>query len=81
MLSMLNLKLYRKVLVLCLLSIGLFIASSVNQASAVPCCSSCDTWYLACVENCNSPTSERNCVELNCDPYYNWCSSHCSDSC
>lgn len=78
MLNVSSLKLYKKFLVLVVLSTGLFIASSANQAtSAQPCCSSCDPWYEACVESCQ--LGERGCIEANCDPYYNWCIGHCSD--
>lgn len=88
MLNMLNLKIYRKLLVLCLLSVGLFIAASANldRASAVPCCSSCEPAYDACVADCayhypQNPARYAQCVSLNCDPSYNWCLSNCSDGC
>jgi hypothetical protein len=61
-----NLKIYRKLLVLVVLSIGLFAASSftANRVAAIPCCYVCDVILNMCLNACGGPTTgERTCIE------------------
>ena len=62
MLSIVNMKIYRKILMLAVLSVSLFVLSSTNQsasrsATAIPCCGSlfeiCDEEYESCVLDCH----------------------------
>jgi hypothetical protein len=79
MLKTANLKLYRKFLVLSVLALGLFMASSINKAGANPCCSICTQDYNDCVTRCNivNPANPPKCIEESCDPAYNWCINNC----
>ena len=64
---------YRKLMVLTVLSGSLFMFSSLNSASAIPCCAplyaACNNAYNTCVTNCN--------VYLGIPPKY----AICVDSC
>ncbi len=61
---------YRKLLVLMVLSGSLFVFSSSNSVSASICCTDlhaiCDQWYDNCVLDCNMyqgiPTKYAQCV-------------------
>ena len=48
-----------------------------GEASAMPCCSSCDTSYFYCIANCNGDPA----CEWNCEVRWDRCSSYCSFGC
>jgi hypothetical protein len=51
--------------------------AGLDQAEALPCCSSCEPVYLACVDGCGgNPT-----CEANCETRLFRCESHCSFGC
>ncbi len=71
---MLSVKIYRKFLILAVLSGSLFVFSSVNRAGAAdPCCGprldACDNAYSTCVINCH--------VYIGIPPKYAECTSAC----
>ena len=74
MLKFISSGLYRKFLVLAVLSVSLFVLSSANRASAIPCCApfftACDNAYTSCVSGCHLyigiPTKYALCLD-NCD--------------
>jgi hypothetical protein len=74
MLKPANVKMYRKLMILAVLSGSLFAFSSLNTISAIPCCSpryaACDVAHDSCVANCNMylgiPAKYAQCVDL-CD--------------
>jgi hypothetical protein len=71
-----NLKLYRKLLVLFALSFGLLAASSIRKTEASACCDYCDQQYNYCV-TVTCATSDRQCVKDICDPQYSQCIIYC----
>jgi hypothetical protein len=88
MLNVSGLKLIRKLSVLCVLTIGLFFAVSVNQnaSSASFCCSTCIPDYEKCQGEClyhfpQNPARYQQCVELNCDPELSYCQINCYPFC
>jgi hypothetical protein len=51
--------------------------AGLDQAEALPCCSSCWPAYVSCFNNCGGdPVCEDNCE-------WRWmrCATHCSSSC
>lgn len=83
-----NLKIYRKLLVLFVLSVGLFFAASakLNDANASICCSTCKPTYDACVANCayhypQNPPRFQQCVQEECDPEAAYCAINCDPLC
>ncbi|HEY0426752.1 MAG TPA: hypothetical protein VGC76_02995 [Pyrinomonadaceae bacterium] len=77
MLSVLNLKIYRKLLILGVLSAGLFFASStIGKAEATDCCEDCYAEYLRCAQY-TCQYSDRNCVATVCLPRYYDCADGC----
>lgn len=73
-----NLKIYRKLFVLIVLSVGLFFAASTNRASAeVPdCCELCYNQYVYCV-TITCQYEDRDCVKTICQPWYQSCTAGC----
>ncbi len=73
MLKFISSGLYRKLLVLTVLSVSLFVLSSANRSAALPCCqpfiTACDNAHATCVVNCN--------VYIGIPPKY----AICIDSC
>lgn len=84
-----NFKLVRKFLVLAVLSAGLFVTSSTNQAGAYGggCCSTqCDEPWYECIALCQSqfpqsPQWQQQCIQNNCWPPYYFCMQHCDPGC
>ena len=82
MLNVLNLKIYRKLVILAVLSIGLFAATSftANRATAEPCCYICDVTLASCLNSCGGIYGERTCIN-ECYDYDEECRiaycSHC----
>jgi hypothetical protein len=74
-----NLKIYRKLFLLIVLSVGLFFTASSKQASAeVPdCCDICYNQYTYCVTVICGVTGDRDCVERECLPEYQSCTAAC----
>lgn len=73
-----NLKIYRKLLILIVLTVGLFFAASSSPASAeaTDCCSDC--W--AGFERCAMYTCQyggQACVQTFCYPQYYACADLC----
>jgi hypothetical protein len=72
MLSIVNMKIYRKFLMLAVLSVSLFVLSSTNQSATLPlCCTlwhACDDESLSCAWGCaalflpQSPTKYQECA-------------------
>jgi len=83
-----NLKLFRKFLILGVLSAGLFMTSSLNPANASTtfCCSECDAAQIECVAECNaayggSPVKVHACVHSQCNPLFYFCMQQCDPNC
>jgi hypothetical protein len=74
-----NLKIYRKLFLLMVLSVGLFFTASSKQASAVApdCCDLCYNFYVYCVTVTCGETGDRDCVKRECQPEYQACTSTC----
>jgi hypothetical protein len=77
-----NLKLYRKLSILCVLTIGLFFAASASKSSAVAtsCCDDCLDAFNYCAGT-YCATSDRKCLEDICIPEYEFCKSNCPTHC
>ncbi len=60
------------------LTVGALAASQPRQASAAPCCSSCDPRYDACVAACAPGDSK---CQLACTDRLNSCDRQCNPSC
>lgn len=73
-----NLKIYRKLFVLIVLTVGLFFASSINKAGAEPCCPVCDYQLTMCIKECTY--SDRECLD-NCDAEYVLCRASLCPQC
>ncbi len=73
-----NLKLFRKLLILCVLSVGLFFAVSTNTVSAevMDCCTDCQTSYDNCIQYTCSYIQQ--CVDNYCTPRFYSCSETCA---
>lgn len=85
---MMNLKIYRKLLVLFVLSVGLFFAASanLNNADASFCCSTCIPGYEKCQGDClyhypQNPARYAQCVQETCDPELSYCQINCDPLC
>jgi len=84
MLKTINLKLYRKFLILAVMIGGLFMVTSINRVSAIPCCSDCQAAYDGCVEACYNPNPGKwqQCINEECNiPAYLNCFHHCDMGC
>jgi hypothetical protein len=76
-----KLKLARKLVILSVMLVGLFVLTARNNVSAQPCCDSCDPTYSACLDYCYSGQIKDWMVPAclaDCDTHYNWCIGHCS---
>jgi hypothetical protein len=82
MLNILNLKIYRKFMILAVLAVGLFLAASTNQVEAetTSCCEDCYDSYIRCA-TATCATNDRECVESFCWPIYVTCASGCAEIC
>lgn len=78
---------YRKLLILTVLSGSLFVVSSLNPVSALPCCSDlhCESNYDSCALNCNVyqgvPAKYAQCIGA-CEDALTACwAIHCDHGC
>jgi hypothetical protein len=72
-----NLKIYRKLFVLCALTVGLFFAASTtSQAENSTCCDDCYDSYIHCATY-TCQYGSRDCVQTFCYPIYVTCLSTC----
>jgi hypothetical protein len=86
---MFKFKLFRKFLILAVLTGGLFLTSSINQTGAAVgggCCLDCDGPHFECVAECQnqfpqSPQWQLQCIQTQCLPLYHFCLRHCDPSC
>lgn len=75
--------LYKKVAILSILLVSLFVISFNNSAvGAVPCCFPCDNAYETCAAtNCppeeHKPWSLAICLATYCEPDYQMCGQWC----
>ncbi len=68
-----------------LLALGLSLAAlatlgalaGLDQAEALPCCSSCEPAYFACIGGCGGNAT----CEANCETRLFRCETHCSFGC
>jgi hypothetical protein len=71
------LKLYRKLLILCVITAGVFVLSANVRVSAVPCCNACEPAYDECLTWCSGeewkPQFYSYCVATYCEPAYYTC--------
>ncbi len=89
MLNIVNAKIYRKCLILAVLAGSLFIFTSLNRVSAIPCCipmyEACEATYSTCVINCNVyqgiPAKYAQCVSACDGPYYACLARDCNPTC
>jgi len=72
-------KLYRKVLILCVLLTSLFALSSARPTAANPCCVACAATYGSCTEICYGLSSDPAMIAclLACAGDYDNCSRAC----
>lgn len=73
------LKLYRKLLILAVMSVGLFFLSSINRVDANPCCNACLATLGSCNDYCHGLSSDPATEEClaNCATDYHNCSRAC----
>ncbi len=74
-------KLYRKLLILCVMTAGVLVLSANVSVSAVPCCFPCDNAYSDCLAWCSGeewkPEFYSYCVATYCEPAYQSCGQFC----
>ncbi len=78
-----SLKLFRKVLILSVMLIGIFVLTSTRKTEASICCSVCDENYWICVDACYSPNPGKwnQCIQEECVPVQHQCLMHCNPLC
>ncbi len=79
MFRILDLKLYRKFLILASM-LGCLSFISYGKQIALPCCDSCDLVYDVCENNCYvhyKPENQPACLTI-CENNFNYCVGHCN---
>jgi hypothetical protein len=74
-----RLKLYRKFLIIGVLSAAVFVVSSTSRVAANPCCVACLATYNSCTEYCyglSSDPATEECL-IGCGNNYEACSRAC----